>query len=83
VGAVRYSQYDFFKRIAIKFIASQRGQKTGTSRDHDLTDYPALEAFAEGNRSWLEITLIGIWKILDKKTAICCSALPTPRSPIV
>lgn len=47
-GAIRYSQYDFFKRIAIKFIASQRGQKTVTSKDYDLTDYPALEAFVLG-----------------------------------
>jgi len=47
-GAIRYSQYDFFKRIAIKFIASQRGQKTVTSRDYDLTDYSALEAFVLG-----------------------------------
>ena len=47
-GAIRYSQYDFFKRIAMKFIASRRGQKTVTSRDYDLTDYPALEAFVLG-----------------------------------
>jgi menaquinone-dependent protoporphyrinogen oxidase len=47
-GAIRYSQYDFFKRLAIKFIASQRGQKTVMSQDYDLTDYPALEQFVLG-----------------------------------
>jgi menaquinone-dependent protoporphyrinogen oxidase len=47
-GAIRYSQYDFFKRLAIKFIASQRGQKTVMSQDYDLTDYPALETFVLG-----------------------------------
>jgi menaquinone-dependent protoporphyrinogen oxidase len=47
-GAIRYSQYDFFKRVAIKFIASQRGQKTVTSRDYDLTDYHAVEKFLLG-----------------------------------
>jgi menaquinone-dependent protoporphyrinogen oxidase len=47
-GAIRYSRYDFFKRLAIKFIASQRGQATVTSRDYDLTDYPALEKFVLG-----------------------------------
>jgi menaquinone-dependent protoporphyrinogen oxidase len=47
-GAIRYSQYDFFKSIAIKYIASQRGQKTVRSQDYDLTDYPALEAFVLG-----------------------------------
>lgn len=44
-GAIRYSQYDFFKRLAIKFIAARRGQHTVTSRDYDLTDYDALKMF--------------------------------------
>lgn len=44
-GAIRYSQYDFFKRLALKFIAAQRGQATVTSRDYDLTDYGALASF--------------------------------------
>jgi menaquinone-dependent protoporphyrinogen oxidase len=44
-GAIRYSQYDFFKRLAIKHIAARRGQKTVTSRDYDLTDYEAVRTF--------------------------------------
>jgi len=44
-GAIRYSQYDFFKRLAIKFIAGQRGQATVMSQDYDLTDYSALKTF--------------------------------------
>lgn len=44
-GAIRYSQYDFFKRLAMKHIAAQRGQRTVTSRDYDLTDYEALARF--------------------------------------
>lgn len=44
-GAIRYSQYDFFKRLAIKFIAARHGQHTVTSRDYDLTDYDALQGF--------------------------------------
>lgn len=44
-GAIRYSQYDFFKRLAMKHIAAQRGQRTVTSHDYDLTDYPALTCF--------------------------------------
>jgi menaquinone-dependent protoporphyrinogen oxidase len=44
-GAIRYSQYDFFKRLVIKFIALQHGQRTVTSQDYDLTDYEALERF--------------------------------------
>lgn len=45
-GAIRYSQYDFFKRLALKHIASRRGRTTTTAHDYDLTDYGALERFA-------------------------------------
>ena len=44
-GAIRYSHYDFFKRLALKYIAARRGMKTVTSRDYDLTDYDALRKF--------------------------------------
>lgn len=44
-GAIRYSQYDFFKRLALKHIARERGLATTTSKDYDLTDYAALEGF--------------------------------------
>lgn len=44
-GAIRYSHYDFFKRLAMKFIAGKRGKATVTSRDYDLTDYDALKEF--------------------------------------
>ena len=44
-GAIRNSQYDFFKRLAIKYIARQRGKQTVTSQDYDLTDYSALKNF--------------------------------------
>jgi menaquinone-dependent protoporphyrinogen oxidase len=45
-GAIRYSHYDFFKRLVLKHIAAQRGQKTVTSRDYDMTDHDALLSFA-------------------------------------
>lgn len=47
-GAIRYSQYDFFKRLALMFIARQRGHRTTPARDYDLTDYDALGRFVEG-----------------------------------
>lgn len=47
-GAIRYSQYDFFRRLVIKHIAHQRGQETVTSRDYDLCDYDALKDFVLG-----------------------------------
>lgn len=45
-GAIRYSHYDFFKRLMLHHIASKRGKQTVTSRDYDLTDYDALAQFA-------------------------------------
>ena len=47
-GAIRNSQYDFFKRLAVKHIAAKRGQKIVTSRDYDLTDYGASRRFLLG-----------------------------------
>jgi menaquinone-dependent protoporphyrinogen oxidase len=47
-GAIKYSHYDFFKRLAIKHIAARRGQSTVTTRDYDLTDYEALGRFVTG-----------------------------------
>jgi menaquinone-dependent protoporphyrinogen oxidase len=47
-GAIRYSQYDFFKRLALKFIAAERGLTAVTSRDYDMTDYAALREFVTG-----------------------------------
>lgn len=44
-GAIRYSQYDFFKRLALKYIAAQHGAPVVTSKDYDLTDYAALSGF--------------------------------------
>jgi len=53
-GAIRYSHYDFFKRLAIKYIANKHGLQTVNSRDYDLTDYDALKnfvlSFADGER---------------------------------
>ena len=47
-GAIRYSHYDFFKRLALQFIAKRRGQDTVTTRDYDLTDYEDLRRFVVG-----------------------------------
>jgi menaquinone-dependent protoporphyrinogen oxidase len=44
-GAIRYSRYDFFKRLLLHRIAAKRGRPTVTSRDYDLTDYDALQSF--------------------------------------
>ncbi len=46
-GAFRYTQYDFFKRLAMTNIAKQRGGPVDTSRDWELTDWDKLAAFAD------------------------------------
>ncbi len=46
-GAFRYTEYDFFKRWALKLIAKQKGAPTDTSRDWELTDWAALDAFVQ------------------------------------
>jgi len=46
-GAFRYTEYDFFKRWAMKYIAYRKGAPTDTSRDYELTDWDELARFAE------------------------------------
>lgn len=46
-GAFRFTRYDFFKRWAMKLIAAQKGIDADTSKDLELTDWPALDAFVK------------------------------------
>jgi menaquinone-dependent protoporphyrinogen oxidase len=43
-GALRYSEYGLFKRIAIRQIARKHGLPTDTSRDYEYTDWAAVRA---------------------------------------
>ena len=47
-GAFRYTEYDFFKRWALKYIAWHKGAPTDTSRDYELTDWEDLARFVDG-----------------------------------
>ncbi len=44
-GALRYTEYDFFKRWMLKRIAGKHKAPTDTSSDYELTDWAALETF--------------------------------------
>lgn len=46
-GAIKYTQYNFFIRFIMKMIARREGGSTDTSRDHEYTDWQAVEQFAE------------------------------------
>jgi menaquinone-dependent protoporphyrinogen oxidase len=46
-GALRYSQYNFVVRLIMKRIAREAGGSTDTSRDHEYTDWVALDEFVD------------------------------------
>jgi len=45
-GALLYRQYNVIVRLMMRFIAKQTGSTTDTSRDHEYTDWQALDHFA-------------------------------------
>jgi menaquinone-dependent protoporphyrinogen oxidase len=46
-GALQYREYDLFTRLLIKLMMKRGGHPTDTSRDHDFTDWDAVDRFAE------------------------------------
>ncbi len=46
-GALRYTEYDFFKRWIMKRIAKKEGGPVDASRDHEFTDWAKLDAFTD------------------------------------
>jgi menaquinone-dependent protoporphyrinogen oxidase len=46
-GAIRFSQYDFFKRLAMRLIARQMGRDSDPHVDHEYTDWDSVRRFAE------------------------------------
>jgi menaquinone-dependent protoporphyrinogen oxidase len=45
-GRLAYTQYGFFKRLLMKMIAKREHASTDTSRDHEYTDWGAVEQLA-------------------------------------
>jgi menaquinone-dependent protoporphyrinogen oxidase len=46
-GALKYTQYDYFKRLVMRLIAHQTGRSTDTSKDTEYTDWDDVEAFVD------------------------------------
>ena len=46
-GALLYRQYGIVVRFAMRFISTLVGASTDTSRDHEYTDWRAVERFAD------------------------------------
>ena len=49
-GAFRFTEYDFFKLLAMRYIARQRGQIVDPQADREYTDWDALRAVLD---DWL------------------------------
>lgn len=41
-GAFRFTEYDFFRSWAMRWIAAEKGQKVNPHEDREYTDWPAL-----------------------------------------
>ncbi len=46
-GALKYLEYDFLRRWAMRYISGKEGGPTDTSRDYEMTDWVELEKFVE------------------------------------
>ena len=46
-GALKYVEYDFFKRWIMRRIADDEGGPVDTSKDHEMTDWDELKKFAK------------------------------------
>lgn len=45
-GAVRYTRYNWLKKLVMKWIVAKAGGGTDTTRDYEYTDWDDLRAFA-------------------------------------
>ncbi len=46
-GALRYSEYDYFKQQIIKFLVMSKDKSAETTRDHEFTDWDDVFSFAD------------------------------------
>ena len=53
-GALKYRSYGWLLRLVMKRISRAGGHPTDTSRDHDLTDWKAVDALADTFAAALE-----------------------------
>jgi len=51
-GAIRYTQYDFFRRWAMLLFALRRGASTDITRDHEFTDWNDVGRFVDSFAAW-------------------------------
>jgi len=44
-GALKYTRYDYFKRLIMKVISKREGRTTDTSQDYEYTNWDAVKKF--------------------------------------
>lgn|SRR5690606_30385706 len=44
-GALKYTQYDYFKKLIMRMISKKEGGSTDTTRDHEYTDWDKVKSF--------------------------------------
>lgn len=54
-GALKFLEYDFFKRYVMRRIAAKEGGPVDVTRDHELTDWAALDAFTDAFLAEVEV----------------------------
>lgn len=42
-GAIRFSEYNYFKKIAMRMIAEKHGEKVDTHQDYEYTDWDEIK----------------------------------------
>ena len=47
-GALKYTEYDFFRKWMLKRIADKKDAPTDTTHDYEFTDWGALDLFVDG-----------------------------------
>ena len=58
-GALKYREYNIFKRNLMKHVAATAGESTDTSRDWDYTNWQQVDAFAD--QVWDTLTGAAAW----------------------
>ena len=43
-GSLKYTKYDYFKKLIMRYIAKKEGQSVDTSKDHEYTDWEKVKS---------------------------------------
>jgi menaquinone-dependent protoporphyrinogen oxidase len=67
-GALAYTQYRWWLRWIMQRISRSHGGPTDTSRDHELTDWGAVDRFAAGLADALSSSPVGRLEVSGRST---------------